>query len=342
MVKKKVDVTETLAMRFSGSNGYGTAEIEDLYSWEKEALEAANIKEIDSFSDLGDAFIIESAVSYDISPKENLSNGDEVTVTVKIDNEAIEKYDIQFVGEEKKFIVEGLSEIQTIDLFENVDVLFQGTAPYATAMVSDANTDYYVETHYTLDKNQNLNSDDIVTVTAKYDKDKLLQAGYMAESDTKEYVVSNVSRYITDLVDIPDDAMEKLEKQTEDIIKSNIARYNGYSLENLNFLGNYFLNSKDYESNWGEKNITYFVYEVDLTGKEDLTYYYCAGYYDILLTEEDECVYDFSNIKMPSKSIYKGLTIIDGYPSIDEMFNDCVTKHLDKYEYESTVPEVIE
>lgn len=118
--EKAIDVTEALTLRFSGVSGSGTAEIEDPYSWEKEALAATNIDEIDSFSDLGDAFIIESAVSYDISPKENLSNGDEVTVSVKIDNETIEKYDIKFIGEEKKFIVEGLSEIHAFECKEEI------------------------------------------------------------------------------------------------------------------------------------------------------------------------------------------------------------------------------
>lgn len=161
--KKKVDVTETLTLCFNGASGYGTAEIEDPYSWEKEALAAANIDEIDSFSDLGDAFIIESAVSYDISPKENLSNGDEVTVTVKIDNEAIEKYDIQFIGEEKKFIVEGLSEIHSFECKEEIknaspedglvqidDMLFQygSSVSEAIEMIESSTENYTFKNQY--------------------------------------------------------------------------------------------------------------------------------------------------------------------------------------------------
>lgn len=339
---KKIDVMESLTLNYSGVNGYGIAEIEDIYAWESSALEAVGIQDIDSFSDLEDAFIIESAVSYDISPKENLSNGDEVIVTAQIDNEAVEKYKIKFEAKEKKFVVEGLPEVQTIDLFENIDVTFQGIAPNATATVIDASTDYYTLTRYVINKDSNLDIGDVITVTAEYDKDQLLKAGYVAESDTKEFVVTNVSRYISELADIPEETVESLKKQTEDIINSNVARINGYTLKNLNFIGNYFMKLKSDYTNYGNKNITYYVYQVDITGKEDITYYYYVGYNDILLTEDDICVYDFNNVTSTWKTFYKGWTGIDGYINLDELFNECVTKHLDKYEYESTVTETEE
>ena len=66
--KKKIDVTEDLLVNFDGYNGYGTATLENEYGWEAEALEAAGVKSIDTFSDLGDALMIESAVLYEIQP----------------------------------------------------------------------------------------------------------------------------------------------------------------------------------------------------------------------------------------------------------------------------------
>ncbi len=339
---KKIDVMESVVLNFSGVDGYGVAEIEDAYAWEKSALEAAGIQDIENFSDLGDAFVIESAVSYDISPKENLSNGDEVVVTAQIDNDAVEQYKIRFEAKEKRFVVEGLPEVQTIDLFENIEVAFQGIAPNASAIVIDENTDYYTMMHYNIDKDNNLDIGDAITVTAEYDKEQLLKAGYVAESDTKEFVVSNISRYISELADIPEEVMESLKKQTEDIIKSNVANIKGYSLDNLIFLGNYFLRSKNNDL-WNQLNCIFYVYQVNITGNEDITYYYYVGYNDILLTEDEVCIYDLNDVKEPW-NICDTLGLgtlnwhyLNGYYSIDELFNECVTKNLDKYEYESTV-----
>ena len=178
--KKKIDVTEDLLVNFDGYNGYGTATLENEYGWEAEALEAAGVKSIDTFSDLGDALMIESAVLYEIQPKENLSNGDEVTVSTVINDEVAEKYKIKFVYNEKKFIVEGLPEIEQVDLFDNIDVSFQGIAPNVTAYLDNANTDSYVRMSYKMDKNNNLNIGDVITVTADYNKEDLLEAGYSA------------------------------------------------------------------------------------------------------------------------------------------------------------------
>lgn len=339
---KKIDVMESLTLSYSGVNGYGTAELENAYGWEAAAFEAANIKEIENFSDLGDAFTIESAVSYNISPKDNLSNGDEVIVTAQINNAAVEEYKIKFEAAEKKFIVSGLPEVQTIDLFENIDVSYTEIAPNAKASIVDANTDYYVITRYKLDKDSGLDIGDVVTVTAEYDKEQLLKAGYIAESDTKEFTVSNVSRYVAKLSDIPEDAFGKMQKQTEDIIKSNVAKHKGYSLENMNFLGNYFLTTKSYDG-WGEHNCIYYVYQIDMTKDETVTYYFYVGYYDILLTEDNACVYDFNNKKEPW-NICDTLGLgtlnwqsLNGYYDIDELFNECVTKNLDRYDYESSI-----
>lgn len=72
----------------------------------------------------------------ELSPKENLSNGDEVTVTAVVDNDTAKEYDLALKGGEKKFTVEGLQEPQELDLFENIDVQFNGIAPYITASVN--------------------------------------------------------------------------------------------------------------------------------------------------------------------------------------------------------------
>ena len=337
--KKKIDVTETISLNFSGVNGYGIAEVENAYAWEEEAFREAGITNIDSMGALEDAFIIESSVTYNLSSKENLSNGDVVTVTAVCDNEAVEQYNLEFTAKEKTFIVEGLPEIKEIDLFDNIDVTFSGTAPCAQATIVNANTDQYVYTRYVLDKNMNLDIGDIVTVTAEYDKEELIEAGYQAKSDKKEYVVGNVSKYVTNLSEISDETNQILQKQTEDIIKANIAENDGYEIDTMSFLGNYFLNAK-IKNEWDKNNCVFYVYKVNVVGKEDISYYYYVGYYNILLTENGACVYDFEdNVKTTEILKFGWQVFIQGYDDMDDLFNECVTKNLEKFEYESTVSE---
>lgn len=101
MRQEKIDVTETLSLKYDGADGYGTVEILNAYDWEDEALKAIGIENIEDFSSLEDAFIIESAVSYEVLPNNNLSNGDEVTVKVHIDEAELEEYQLKLIGSEK-------------------------------------------------------------------------------------------------------------------------------------------------------------------------------------------------------------------------------------------------
>lgn len=342
---KKIDVMETIVLSYSGVDGYGVAEIENAYAWESVALEAAEIKNIDSFSDLEDAFVIENAVSYEISPKENLSNGDEVTVIAQIDNEAVEKYKIKFEAKEKKFVVEGLPEVQTIDLFEDIDVVFQGIAPDATATIVDASTDHYVYTQYTLDTKSNLNVGDIVTVTAKYDKEELLNAGYVAENDTKEFMVSSIPKYVTELSEIPDDILEKMKNQIEDAMMAQVASKwtEKESLSEMNYVGSYLLKLKN--GMYGDKsNYIYLIFKIDVENSADTFSFYTYGCFgNLIILEDGTCSVDLSSYQTPSgialfgnvsgEAFRKGKYYYFGYEDIESLFNNCVTANIENYEY---------
>lgn len=348
---KKIDVMESVTLTYSGVDGYGIANIENAYDWENEALEQAGIEEIENFSSLGDALMIEMSVSYAVSPNENLSNGDEVTVTATFDNESVEEYGIKFVAKEKKFIVEGLPEVQQVDLFENIDVVYQGIAPNVTASVSDANTDCYVWTRYVLDKTNNLNIGDTVTVTAEYDKNELLKAGYIAESDTKEFEVTDVAKYVTTLSEISDDINEKMKRQMEDAMKSQVASKwaEKESMRQLNYIGSYLLTLKP-GMNGGDYNELYLIYKIDVENSENsFSYYSYCKYRNLILMEDGTLSVDLSNYVMPSGSVFfgnvsgeafeKGSFYYTGYEQIDSLFNHCVTSNMEYYEYESSVSE---
>lgn len=342
--KKKIDVSETLTLHFSGSNEYGIAEIENAYDWVEEAFKEAGIEDIDSFSALGDGLTIESAVSYEVYPKDNLSNGDEVTVKATFDNETVEKYNIEFKASERKFIVDGLPEIEQVDLFENIEISYQGIAPDVTAAIVDTGTDSYVSTSYSLDKSNSLDVGDIITVTATYNKERLLESGYKVESDTKEFEVPNVARYITKISDIPEDLMNKMKKQTEDSIHAQIASYwdNPDTLNGVNFMGNYLLTLKSGMFGLGH-NVVYMIYRIDVANAEDnFSYYTYCSFRDVILLEDGTCSVDLSDYTTPSRygeSFNKGKLYYIGYEQLESLFNKCVTSNIESYEYETNITE---
>ena len=356
--KKEVDVMAGIEVEFSGVDGYGTAWITDKDAWEERAFEAAGIKEkLDADSEevieaTQAAFVIEEAVRFEISPTENLSNGDVVTVTAIVDNESVEDYKIVFKGDKKTFTVEGLKEVEQIDLFDGVTVEFEGFAPYVKASINDKHTNSDIYVTYSLDRSENLTMGDTVTVTAEYDGESLLQKGYMAEESTKEFVVDECDRYVTVLEEIPEDMIGKMNKQFEDAFRAYVAKDwdNPENLNSIEYIGNYLLTSKEGMDN-SAVNACFGVYKINIVNEEGgFDYYSYCRFNNIIILKDGTCSVDLTDYRMPegsvfSKRIYsgdifwKGDFYYIGYETLDSLFNNCVTKNIDKYEYESNVKE---
>lgn len=354
--KKEIDVMEGLELNFNGVDGYGTATIVDEFFWEDEALEASGIsekaelnKDEDAVESLQGMYVVGSAVEYEITPQNNLSNGDEVTVSVRIDNESIEDYKIEFTGSEKKFIVEGLKEVEEIDLFEGVDVEFQGFAPYVKATINSQNANKNVYTTYSIDKSEGLTVGDTVIVTAEYDEDSLIQQGYKAVDNTKEFVVPECDRYAMTLADIPTETADKINKQFEDAFRAYVAKdwTDPGCLQEIEYIGSYMLAPKAE----GYNNIYYGVYKITATPPDgEFSFYSYIQYKNIVILKDGTCSLDLTDYKMPdgsalTKKIYSGEIFLSGdyfykgYQDLDSLFNNCVTKNLENYEYESSVKE---
>ena len=351
--KTKIDVMEDLEVAFSGVDGYGTAAITNEYDWEEEALEAIGGSDPEDVSFLGDMMKIESAVSFEISPSEGLSNGDTVTVKVSVDNEKIKKYRVAFKAGEKKFTVEGLKEIEQLDLFENVDVEFQGVAPYVKASIKNESGGAPVYVGYTLDKSENLTVGDAVTVTAEYDENRLLEQGYTVGEETKEFVVPECDRYVTRLAEIPEEMTGKMNKQFEDALRADAAKNwsEDEHIKSIECIGNYLLTPKD-GIDISDKNIFYGVYKVVAENPEqEVSYYSYCMFRNIIVLKDGTCSVDLAGYRMPEgaawlygkingEAFYAGEKYwYVGYEKLDSLFNNCVTKNIEQYEYESSVTE---
>lgn len=351
--KTEIDVMEGLTVEFNGIDGQGTASLSNKYFWEEDAFEAAGIGDSDDLSLLGKAAAIEAAVSYEVTPKEDLSNGDKVTVRADVDNDTAGEYKIKFKAEEREYTVSGLKEIEQIDLFRNVDVEFQGIAPYVKASIKKENGSAPVYVNYTLDKSENLTVGDAVTVTAEYDESQLLEQGCTAGEDTKEFVVPECDRYVMELAEIPEGMTSQMNKQFEDAVRADVAKNwgEGEGMKSIECIGGYLLTPKD-GADVSEKNIFYGVYKLVAENPEqEVAYYSYCMFRNIIILTDGTCSVDLSDYRLPSGSAWlygqiRGEAFYAGedywyvgYEELDSLFNNCVTKNTEQYGYESSVTE---
>ncbi len=194
-----------ISVSFSGTDGYGTAEIN---------TSKCSQVVLDSF----EFNITES------SNNGNLSNGDVITISANCisssynpDDSTIEYEDQKYAvskSSSTEFNVSGLGEADELDPFENVTVNFSGISPMVTA--SGMNTDNasdIIKTmfDYTISQTSGLKLGDVITVKAKYksgyNDSTLLKKGFTLLKTKRTYIVENVDAYATkikeiDLIDI--------------------------------------------------------------------------------------------------------------------------------------------
>ena len=365
--KETVDVTADADISVSGYDGHGTATISKgdwLMDTEKTYGQGMSLMELASLEEaLGDA------VEYNISPSANLSNGDEVVLTIDVDNSALEDYDFKLKGGEKKITVSGLDEVETFDPFENVTVNFSGMSPNGEASINKSGSSAGIDLSYTLDKSSGLKNGDEVTVSVSaYDDTDIEEycesKGKAISATEKTFTVEGLASYAQTIVDIPDDMKSKMLAQAEDAIKSKCI-WDEYGttgvLKSLEYLGDYYLTGKE-GFDASPYNKIYCVYKGTVefnalkrhgdgkTMETGTLSFYTYYYYDnIIIMPDNTCSLDLSDGKLASYSYetdygydngwFPSFYNLHGKENLDSVFSDCVTPQIAKYNYESTVKE---
>lgn len=349
--KKSVNVTENLEIKFNGYDGYATAslvnatdwisEVSSTYGAELEMLELAELE-----ANLYDA------VDFEITPAEDISNGDEITVTVTVDNTKFEEEKFKLEGGTLTFTAEGLEEVETFDPFTGLSLVYEGFAPNGTAYISGGSD---TNLTFILDKNTGLSNGDTVTVTAETYTGASMdeycaQYGRMPSTTEKTFTVEGLASYASEIAEIPEDMMQKMDSQAQDVFHAYVAREwdEPEGLQSITLLGHYFLKPKDINTELSPFNKLYLVYEVKATNSNigEFTYFYYTRYDNIILLDDGTCSVDLSNYSTPGNScvvgtypgfIFDNTLYADGYNDLDSLFSNCVTTQIDKYAYESTV-----
>lgn len=192
--KVTLDFQEIADVDFSGLNGNGSISFEFDESIYEDGAFLEKLYPDDTTAEAELKFIeLLTNVDYTFSKEEDLSNGDEVTVTVEYDEEKFEERGIKVKNPEFTVTVEGLSDGAKIDVFDGLEVTYSGLSGKGYVIFDtsacDAFTQSYVYFEYPESK---LSNGDTVTVTANYNSDDAEENLVIIENDTKEYTVSGL------------------------------------------------------------------------------------------------------------------------------------------------------
>ena len=232
-----IDAFEYMEVKFSGINGKGKAEIVYDDAMEQVLLQAMGYKEGDDPFLYLDVYMMADAV---VTPDNNLSNGDKVSIKISTNQATLDKYKIKFKNLEKTYTVDGLGEATTLDIFDEVELVYEGASPFLNVMIKNRSQDEFLKTiSYTTENRSNVAIGDIVTVKATFSETVAESKGYVIEESEKTFTVDSADKYVEDFSDIDSATMEKIIKEATDKMESELAKNAGriffLGTENLSY-----------------------------------------------------------------------------------------------------------
>lgn len=354
--RTEINLNDYVTISYDGYDTIGTASC----TIDKEAMMISNAEAFGmsgdlDFETLQAGYLVDTSISGSLDKTSNLNNGDTITFHWdKVDTEKLEDaYKIKLKYEDISETVTGLKTAEPFDPFDDISVIFEGTAPNATVRIQRKDTALNALT-YTADKTSGLNIGDEVTVTvgATYGtvEEYCMSKGKIPSATEKKFTVDALPSYAMKLDEVPQESVEKMDTQAQETFQAYVAKNwmdNGSHFKGMSLVGNYFLYPKDSSMNLRTHNYLYFVYQIDAedlsNNNEIFSYYYYTYYTDIMLLPDGTCSFDLSNSVSP-KGFYGGESFTiggkyhyEGYQDLDTLFNKQVTSKIDQYAYESTI-----
>lgn len=332
---KNVNLEDMFDVEFEGVDGYGTASVNfsKLDDWldnqvykeragksEKSKREAAKIA-----NDIG------YHILYELDQEDHLSNGDKVTLSVKVEEEAIKKYGYELKGFKKEFTVEGLKKATEVDVFEGLKIEFTGAEPAGSAEITDK-PELPFNVEYSLDKDEGLSNGEKVKVVAEYDDYAVSSEGMAVKSDEKEYEVSGLPVYLTKAEQLTDENL----KPTKDWIykhmqatTASLWEYEGNAFKAFDYKGYYLLTPSS--KNAKHQSILCLVYKFDCHRNDrDVSLYKTFAYYDVKILDDGQLSFDIEDYD-DFENAFLDNPFTVGYETLQSLKNDVVTANIDHY-----------
>jgi|GEM_PF-5685544 len=194
---KTIKLMDYAEINFSGVDGYASAEggfSYDLHDYIYEALGDAEKETSAGLTAGGEYAAVIRAAEVTLDKSNDISNGDEIKMTVKISDDY--KGSFKLKGGEKTFKAEDLTEAELVDMFKGVTVNFDGIDGEGSAKV-EVNNDYKGVTYTIKDYRTTLSNGDVVTVVVRPNSGDFKyyanQYGLYTEETEKEVTVSGLA-----------------------------------------------------------------------------------------------------------------------------------------------------
>ncbi len=224
---KKVKATDFYEIEIYGMNNYGKAKV--IASQDELARAIAESAKISEDSMDGMMLIggYMDRIKYNLEPKENLKNGDTVTLTVEYTKGSNDK--VKIIGGEKKLKVKDLPEGTELDIFKDVEVNFTGVSPKGQAEVINKSEEGFVKNiYFTVEPSSNLKIGDKVTVKADFNEDAAIENMFIIKSDTKEYTVEKLDAYLDKASQFDNETKKTIIKEANDIVEAYVSKHSSY------------------------------------------------------------------------------------------------------------------
>lgn len=321
---KKINVEDFIEISYSGYDGYASAKAylneDELYNsiMEAKGTKAKDLEDIDSLEALFSSKILSQyydinkcvdTIDLEISPKDKLSNGDSITVSISYDNKIAKEQKIKFTGKKVSEEVKGLEVVTHINPYKDLTVSYSGISPNGYLDYSyDGDTSYLSKYSFYVDKTSELRNGDIITISLDFSDEDTLYKGYVFTEKEKQYVVEGLDEYVENYADLSSDFLDKLKTEAQDTIYAYTASsYNKeISLDDLSYIGYAFNSLKSGPDYYGNYNELYLIYSGMVSHSEnDFTtskVYFPIKFTDIL-KNGDTLYYNMKSNILGSSSI---------------------------------------
>ena len=366
--KPTIQLNEYVTVTYEGYDSVGTAEA----SFDMEAFCEAyegKLKKIKGSESSGPELFAKRAIKDSkLDKTDNLSNGDEITYQWDFSVSTLEEvYDCKIECSDIKFTVAGLEEIETVDVFADVEIVYEGIAPFAKATVKNNSKEEYAKLlSFTTDAT-NLGNGDTFIVTIDFTEDFGNVNGYIEtygkapEKTEKEFVVEGLPEYITKTSQLSEDVLSSLKQQAEDTHAKHVAEewLNGAhgdsaKVTGFEYVGAYTLKSTGTSMFGSTLNKVLMVYKVDAHVESKMeslnlsgdTTYYTAVVFDDVYVEKDGSIVAAKNyvvehtnhrfeLEHATNTWYSRTFFFYGYATLEELFQNEVNTNM--YTYESAM-----
>ena len=285
--------------------------------------------------------------SVDLTPdkKENLKNGDTVTVTYTFDEEKAKAAKAEFIADPLTVTVSGLSEVKEIDPFESLEVSFEGASPNAYVTYENKGTEEPLNyIWFDTDSRDGLKLGDTVTLKVEgYEEESFIKNYGVKFSQTeKTYTVENVDAFITENKELDAAALEVMKPATEGYIDeyfNESSRKEAVKATDISFVGYYLLTNKNTDV-WLGYNKVYMIYSATVSSKEKdkqfkpTTVFFPVEYDDIKLLADGtyEINTEYKRILGSTDLKFGFWQTVSGYQDMEMMYDELVTAEGADYE----------